>query len=155
MGADSNQAQVKCLLLPLEDDVVVLPNSLVAEIVAYQKVQSAVDGPDWLIGRVEWRGHDLPLLSFEVACGQPLEPLGRKVQFVVMNVLNIGVGLNFYALRIHGIPRFEFIDRSKIAAAVQQTRQSELVATRVFINGVSAFIPNIDRFESLLTRIAS
>ena len=135
--------------------MLVVPNSLVAEIVAYQKVQAAGDGPGWLIGRVEWRGHDLPLLSFEVASGQALEPLGRKVQFVVMNVLNENMGHNFYALRIHGIPRFEFIDRGKITSAIQQQRQSEFIATRVFVNGVPGFVPNVDRFEALLTRIAS
>ena len=146
----NSSPRVKCLLLPLEGDILVIPHSLVAEIVAFQKVHPVEAGPDWLIGRVEWRGHQLPLISFESACGRPPGEVGRKVQFVVVKPLADHPGFGFYAIRIHGIPRFELIDSSNITASVQPAQECEYVASRVYVNGMSGFIPGLDDLETLL-----
>lgn len=59
------------LLLPLADRTLILPNVAVAELIDYQRGEPASDAPPWYLRSVAWRDRQLPLISFEAACGQP------------------------------------------------------------------------------------
>jgi chemotaxis signal transduction protein len=132
------------------DDLMVVPNSLAADLVAYQRVKPLDPAPPWHMGMVDWRGRRLPLVSFEAACGRDLGERRIKVQFVVMHCLGGGSEYPFYGLRIKGIPRFELVDHSQIVPVVEQNDDPSYVASRVYVNGKSAFIPNLDAFEALV-----
>ena len=58
--------RVKCLLLPLQIGPMLVPNSVIAEIVPAQRhhPETAIEQP-WVLGTVEWRSMVLPLLSLE------------------------------------------------------------------------------------------
>lgn len=141
---------VRCILLPLLNDVLLVPHSLVAEIVAYQKVHRVADSPQWLLGVIDWKGNDVPLLSFEAAIGGEVGEVPPKVQFVVFTAIGAATQGKLYAVRIKGIPHFETIDDTSISAANVSSRANPLIASRVIVNGVAACIPDIDALESMV-----
>lgn len=97
------------LLLPLSDRHLVLPNVAVAELIDYQSSAFDMDTPPWFLGWVSWRERQIPLLSFESACGQKTM-IGERARIVVLNALGGRPELKFIALLVQGIPRSHKLD---------------------------------------------
>lgn len=97
------------LLLPLADRHLILPNVAVAELIDYQSSAFDMDTPPWFLGWVRWRERQIPLLSFESACGQKTV-IGERARIVVLNALGGRPELRFIALLVQGIPRSYKLD---------------------------------------------
>ncbi|SFL70542.1 chemotaxis protein CheW [Pseudomonas sp. NFACC46-3] len=97
------------LLLPLADRHLILPNVAVAELIDYQSSAFDMDTPPWFLGWVSWRERQIPLLSFESACGQKTV-IGERARIVVLNALGGRPELRFIALLVQGIPRSYKLD---------------------------------------------
>ena len=97
------------LLLPLSDRNLIVPNVAVAELVDYQQGAFDLDTPPWYLGRVTWRNRQIPLLSFESACGQKTV-IGERARIVILNALGGRLDLKFIALLVQGIPRSYKLD---------------------------------------------
>ena len=41
-----------------------LPNANIAEIITFAEPEALPEAPDWVLGRLRWRGWRLPLVSF-------------------------------------------------------------------------------------------
>lgn len=97
------------LLLPLADRQLILPNVAVAELIDYQPGTFELDTPPWYLGRVAWRNRQIPLLSFESACGNKIV-VGERARIVILNALGGRPELKFIALLVQGIPRSYKLD---------------------------------------------
>jgi chemosensory pili system protein ChpC len=97
------------LLLPLADRHLLLPNVAVAELIDYQPGTLDLDTPPWYLGRVAWRNRQIPLLSFESACGNKII-IGERARIVILNALGGRPELKFIALLVQGIPRSYKLD---------------------------------------------
>ena len=97
------------LLLPLADRHLILPNVAVAELIDYQPGTLDLDTPPWYLGRVAWRNRQIPLLSFESACGNKIV-IGERARIVILNALGGRADLKFIALLVQGIPRSYKLD---------------------------------------------
>lgn len=98
---------LNALLLPLAERQLVVPDVTVAELIGYRTGVPVGASAPWDLGDVAWRGRQVPLVSFEGACGQPL-PRGERVRIAVMH--GIGHRLPYFALVIQGIPRTVRLD---------------------------------------------
>ena len=87
----------------------ILPNVAVAELIDYQASAFDLDTPPWYLGRVMWRERQIPLLSFESACGQKIV-IGERARIVILNALGGLPELKFIALLVQGIPRSYKLD---------------------------------------------
>ena len=92
------------LLLPLADRTLILPNVAVAELIDYQPGTFDLDSPPWYLGQVNWRDRQIPLLSFESACGGKTV-IAERARIVILNTLSGRANLRFIALLVQGIPR--------------------------------------------------
>ena len=97
------------LLLPLADRNLILPNVAVAELIDYQPGAFDLDTPPWYLGLVKWRDRQIPLLSFESACGNKVV-IGERARIVILNALGGRPALKFIALLVQGIPRSYKLD---------------------------------------------
>ncbi|MBB6157139.1 MULTISPECIES: chemotaxis protein CheW [unclassified Pseudomonas] len=106
---NARTSQLTGLLLPLADRNLILPNVAVAELIDYQASAFDLDTPPWYLGRVSWRERQIPLLSFESACGQKVV-IGERARIVILNALGGLPQLKFIALLVQGIPRSYKLD---------------------------------------------
>ncbi|MFU2326971.1 chemotaxis protein CheW [Pseudomonas sp. NFX98] len=97
------------LVLPLADRNLILPNVAIAELIDYQPAAFDLDTPPWYLGRVSWRNRQIPLLSFESACGQKIV-IGERARIVILNALGGRPELKFIAMLVQGIPRSYKLD---------------------------------------------
>jgi chemosensory pili system protein ChpC len=106
---DHRTSNLTGLLLPLADRNLILPNVAIAELIDYQPGTFDLDTPPWYLGLVTWRDRQIPLLSFESACGSKTV-IGDRARIVVLNALGGRPQLKFIALLVQGIPRSYKLD---------------------------------------------
>ena len=106
---DHRVGSLTCLLLPLADRFLLLPNVAIAELIDYPHAEPGSDSPPWHLRSIIWRDQQLPLISFEAACGSPLH-IGERARIVILNTLGGNPALKFIALVVQGIPRSYKLD---------------------------------------------
>ena len=52
------------MLVPTDAETLVLPTSVMAEVIEYSQPQPMQDVPPWLLGQVEWENRQVPVFSF-------------------------------------------------------------------------------------------
>ena len=85
------QTQVEDLysrLVPLARTRLIVPRACVGEVVGYRPDPAAIDPTrPWLIARLAWNEREIPVISFEAACGLEMAPLEERVRVVVLRCL--------------------------------------------------------------------
>lgn len=151
-----NTQILSCVLIPVADRQLLLPNVAVAEIVDYVTPQPAPAGsPEWLVGHLQWRSLNLPLISYDAANGgQPLTPDNNRGRIAVLNAIGEKRGqVPFVAIVTQGIPRLVKVEE----ALVQEIERDMGPADRmsVELEGQELFIPNLEYLESLAAELAA
>lgn len=139
-----------CLLLPVTDTRLLLPNTAVAEVVGYSSVRSVDSGPPWLVGDVSWEERRVPLLSYEAACGdQPPEPSPRSR---VALCYNIGERLDqdYLGVVTQGHPHLVRVERSIVELLGSAASEDTATLCHIKVGGSPAVIPDLVYLEKLL-----
>lgn len=148
----ANALALRTQLIPLQGGRLILPHTAIAEIVPYIKPEPLEGAPSFLLGRVNWRGQEVPLISFEAACGEAAPALNPHARLAVLNTLNGGAALPFFAVLTQGIPQLAQVDEANLQPIEHETMLSPLTLYQVLVNGEPATIPNLDAVETELLR---
>lgn len=147
--------QLSCVLIPVRDQTLLLPNVSIAEIVDYD-LETDNSERRWFLGRIQWRGVSLPVLSWEAANGgEPAKPEGRRGRILVLNTIsNKHESMPFIAMATQGIPR-----QAKVAPSdlKKKTDSDQGVASlmKVRYEGEECLIPDLSVLESLAASVTS
>jgi chemosensory pili system protein ChpC len=144
---------VHCLLLPLNEDVALLPNAAVAEVIPFTEAMAVEDAPEWLIGYINWRERRVPLLMFETASDGVVARIGKNSRIAVLNTLNGNSEIPYIAIVMQGLPSLQIVRTNTIQYADRPTIQRQSIKAYVNLNGVAAILPDIDDLEARLMRI--
>ena len=55
---------VHCIIVPIEKTNIVLPNTVVAEIVMFSEPEPIHRSPAWLLGHITWQSWKVPVLDY-------------------------------------------------------------------------------------------
>jgi chemosensory pili system protein ChpC len=127
-----------------------VPNTAIAEIVHYAPPQAAGDGPQWLLGTMEWRGLRIPVVSFERATGAEPEESGTSRRIAVMNGIYSGDALRFYAMVIQSNPSLINVSPANVTKHAGADR-AKLQLQQVTVDDAPAVIPDLRALETMLS----
>lgn len=97
---------ISSMLMPLQQDMLLLPGISVAEIVGFVPAsQEESDAPEWFLGNIQWRNLSVPLVSFESLKGQSLPNISSHCRIAVLNNTGLNHQLDFFAIVIQATPR--------------------------------------------------
>lgn len=144
--------QLPCVLIPVQDQTLLLPNVSIAEIVDYVDLQPDSSDRDWLLGWFQWRGLSLPVLSWEAANGRsPVLPDGQRGRVLVLNTITEAHRQSpFMALATQGIPRQAKITPAELVQKDEGEGEAELMT--LTYEGETVCIPDLSRLEALVTQ---
>ena len=145
-GYGGTDASVRCLILPLTEGAMLLPNTAVAEVTAEFRMEAVPAAPQWLCGRAGWRGRHVPVVALEPLLGGA--PPSAVQRVAVLNTLNGDPELPFLAVAISGIPRLMQVAEGSLGPCREGTHAGLLC--RVVLPGGEAVIPDIDTLEAWL-----
>jgi len=141
--------QVDCLLIPLKDKNLLLPNVSVAEIIPFSHLLTTASSADWILGRIDWRGTPVPVVCYEMLNRQSTPAPNPDARFAVVNGVGNHREMPFYAILIQGIPRLVHLAENDIQE-VEAMNAGEYDITAVSLEGGQAMIPDLEHIESTL-----
>lgn len=153
LAADKNYPTLSCMLLSLNAIEVLLPKSIVKEVVYKPTIQFAEEGDrnDWLIGEIDWEDFIVPLISFDVLCNHPKVNRENHFRVVICNSIEEADVFPYYAVEIQSIPRPLILD-SRVVFNYEGmiSKHSEVISHHVKIGSKELIIPNFEKLESIL-----
>ncbi len=145
------QADIRGVLIQVAGARLLLPNATIAEVLSFADPEPIANAPDWLLGRIRWRGWQLPLVSFARIAGLAEEQGGLGSKVVVLKALGGDAKLPHFAILTQGFPRLVTVSRDALVADAGDTEQlPHGVQARVLLNDDAALIPDIGAVEASL-----
>ena len=134
------------LLIPMHGRPWLLPNIALAEIIPLRQPDRPGQGAEWLLGWLNWRDEDIPLISFEKLNDSGHVVIGPEARIAVINT--VSGNTRFYAVVIQGIPRQARVGKDDLVEEPVETGPAE--SMYVQLGGDLAVIPDLDAVERVL-----
>ena len=151
MNKPMQQADIRGVLIQVAGARLLLPNATIAEVLSFADPEPIADAPDWLLGRIRWRGWQLPLVAFSRLAGIADEKGGLGSKVIVLKALGGDPKAPFFAVLTQGFPRLVTVSES--ALVTEQSERSLLpngVHARVMLNEDDALVPDLELVERMI-----
>lgn len=135
---------------------VLLPNATVAEVITYSPPEAIEGAPNWLLGRIRWRGWQLPVISYArmIGSAQQEGEFGAKV--VVLKALGGNPRHSYFALLTQGFPRLVTVSQDALVredAPESDVLDGSGVLMTVRLRDEDAVIPDLAAIEASLAAL--
>lgn len=141
---------VHCVVVPIEKTNIVLPNTVVAEVVRFSEPEPLNRSPAWLLGNVNWQGWKVPVIDYACLIGLELDDNSPAPRIMIVKSLLHGKRLPFIGLVATGLPKLITISASSLVEDPKLELTTGLFS-EVTIDNQQAMLPDIDH----LTRLAA
>ena len=142
--------QIKCVLLSINDDKLLLPNAAVAEIVPIRNIINVANKPGWMLGYLDWRGNSVPLVSLEAMGGVRMPSLASgDVKAVVVYAIGDDKDFSFISFLMQGAPRVVNLGPTDISSVANES-QNPIVEQRLMVNEEEASLVNLEKLELIV-----
>ncbi len=143
--------ELACVLIPLADTHLLLPNVTIAEILPWRRIKPLADGPKWCLGLLGWRGETVPVIQFEALNGSEFLGGGRSRCLLIMNRARRSTGRAFYGLASSGLPRIVHLSDDDLQNRSVRLGPAEVAALHVGTE--AAVVPNLSFIEEQLATL--
>lgn len=142
--------EIRCVLVPAGDLRLLLPNATVAEVITQPTPEPVEGAPDWLLGRIAWRGWRVPLVSFTELAGTGEGDAELTVRVAVLKALGGNPKLPFIAVLTQGFPRLTTLNAELIIPTHDGKPLPPGVRAHVLVRDDVAMIPDLEWIETSL-----
>ena len=141
---------IRGVLIQLVGTRLLLPNATIAEVLSYAPPEPVEAAPEWLLGKIRWRGWQLPLVAFAELAGFGKEPAGLGSKVVVLKALGGNAKAPYFAILTQGFPRLVTVSQEGLLPDVESAELPLGMQARVLLNENSAFVPDLEAVEALI-----
>ena len=134
---------IRCMLLPLTGINLLLPNSAVAEVIAYPMPRKLANTSDWFTGVALWRGIYVPVVEVEQLCGIGVANSSHRARLAVLYNPEADDALPYLGVHIQDIPRAYLAESATINASSEMDVEPFLKC-RVDDESLYRAIPDLD-----------
>ena len=148
-----NIRQLAAMLVPITGEALLVPGTVIAEMIPYREPDQVEGKPDWFLGEVTWRDEKVPVISFELARNGEYQPRTTETRIAVINGVSGDSTLPFYAMPVEGIPRSIKLEPDDIVQLKDKKHTADVIKMWVKASGVEAVIPDFDKLEEKLLAV--
>lgn len=148
--SDPLPREIRCVLVPIGNLRLLLPNATIAEVVTHSTPEPVAHAPDWLLGRIAWRGWRVPLVSFTQLAGTEEGDAELSVRVAVLKALGGNPRLPFIAVLTQGFPRLTTLNAELIIPTHDGSPLPPGVRAHVLVRDDVAMIPDLEWIEAEL-----
>ena len=150
---DNRSQDIRGVLIQVAGGRLLLPNATIAEVMSYADPEPIEDTPEWLLGRIRWRGWQLPLIAFARLSGIADEQGGLGSKVIVLKALGGDPKFPYFALLTQGFPRLVTVSRDTLVTDTSvDAALPEGVQARVLLNENEALLPDLEHVEVLISQ---
>ena len=144
---------IRGVMIQVAGGRLLLPNATIAEVMSFADPEPIEDTPDWLLGRIRWRGWQLPLIAFARLSGIAEEQGGFGSKVIVLKALGGDPKFPYFALLTQGFPRLVTVSRDTLVTDTSiDEALPEGVQARVLLNENEALLPDLEHVELLISQ---
>lgn len=151
--SDPLPREIRCVLVPVGDLRLLLPNATIAEVITQSRAESVANAPEWLLGRIAWRGWRVPLVSFTRLAGTAEGDAEQIVRVAVLKALGGNPKLPFIAVQTQGFPRLTTLNAELILPTHDGKPLPPGVRAHVLVRDDVAMIPDLEWLEDELLNL--
>jgi len=143
---------IRGVLIQIAGGRLLLPNATIAEVLSYADPDPIANAPEWLLGRMRWRGWQLPLIAFARLSGIAAEKGGLGSKVIVLKALGGDPKFPYFAVLTQGFPRLVTVSSDSV---VEDETVGDLptgVQARVLLNEDAALLPDLMQIELLIDK---
>jgi chemosensory pili system protein ChpC len=144
------------LLIPLQQERLLLPRMCVAEVISFAEPVRSADGelPGWFLGTVDWNGRQLPVMTLEPdAVPSDGRRKRARTRIVVLHAIGSSMPGGFYGILTQGFPQLVRVNPDVLAYEPDKGWADEAsMLCRVRMIHEYPLIPDLEELER---RIAS
>jgi len=145
---------IHCMLAPTDQQTLVLPTSVLAEIIDFEKPSAMESAPPWLLGQVEWNNRQVPVFSFSALINAAdVGAIDSKTKILIIKSLAESARVPYLGILISDLPRMLNLTDSDIVQTGDD-KKSLGVFSRVMLKDQAAIVPDLDRLAHLVTHAA-
>ena len=140
------------LLVPLEEQRLIVPRGCVAEVIAWQEPEAMTGAPSWYAGTINWNGRSVPVISFEGTLGQAIPQSSGRTRIVVLYCLGTQLQAGNFGILTQGFPQLvrlgpdvvkpdptrSFPERSPVLCAIRMVNEAPLVPDLEYLENLIA-----------------
>lgn len=143
--------EIHCMLIPTDNETLLLPTSAMAEVLDYQVPGPMESSPPWLLGQVEWESRQVPVFSFSALInGADVGKISSRSKIMILKSLSDSARVPYLGLLLGDLPRPVTIKESSLVETGDE-KKSLGVYSRIRVEEIDAIIPDIDRLTHLVT----
>ena len=143
---------IRGVLIQVAGARLLLPNATIAEVLSYADPDPVENTPDWLLGRIRWRGWQLPLIAFSRLSGIAEDSGGLGSKVIVLKALGGDSKAPYFALLTQGFPRLVTVSEDTVVAdgGAADEAMPIGVQARVLLNQDDALLPDLEGIERMI-----
>lgn len=154
LRANGKSPELHCMRIPTDEEILLLPTSVMAEVVDYSPPRPMDGTPPWLLGFIDWENRQVPVFSFSALINgdEPGAP-GPRSRIMILKSLSESGRVPYLGVLLVGLPHPVTISPEDLVATGDE-KKSLGVFSRVRLGEDNAIIPDIDRLTHLVTHAA-
>lgn len=139
----ANENEVRALLAPMPGGGVLVPGSMIAEVVNYNDPEPFHEGPDWLLGEVRWNGWQIPVVNLGMLAGLSDDySVPPRARVLIVKTLSMASSVLHLGLLVDGLPRLKNVTPANLIETGGETPEG--VFSHVTVEDQAAVIPDLD-----------
>lgn len=152
--AEQSSNFIPCMLIPLQQHYLLLPNATVVEVVPIPELDKDSNKAQYWVGNCQWHSWQIPVIDLEALVENRVARSTDANKLCILRGINDTSSISVYGLPCYGIPQPIHLTEPALQPIVD-AEQSEYLHCQVQIGNNIAYIPNLDNIEDELNILAA
>jgi chemosensory pili system protein ChpC len=150
----AQEKEIRIIVAPLFNGRVLLPGSVVAEVISYKIPEPLKNTPGWLLGELEWNSWQVPVISYSGLMDEDAEdPVSDQTRILIFKTLSEQAPVPFVGMLIQGLPTLARVREDSLSETEQQDCPNG-VFRHVLLENEEALVPDLDGITLMIEATA-
>ncbi|MCF6225683.1 MAG: chemotaxis protein CheW [Xanthomonadales bacterium] len=151
---NKNNSGLACLLVDIGGYKALLPKSSMNEVIKYQKPEPFETAPEWLLGSVEWKNWQVPVISYAELSGLGKAGVKTGKFIIIIKSLANNQQMPFIGVVINTLPVDLGLEDREIVENLEAPPALGVFSNVKLAGKEDVIIPDLDRLNQLVAHAA-
>ena len=154
LRASGRSPEMHCMAIPALGETLLLPTTVMEEVVDFQQPAAIESAPPWLLGHIQWENRQVPVFSFTALInGSEVGTVTPRSKIMILKSLTDSGRVPYLGLLLGDLPH-PITVKPEDLVETGDDKKSLGVFKRIALEDREAIIPDLDRLTHLVTHAA-